>query len=63
MKNRLTLIIGAVLLLTTLSMKAQNVWDIQKCFDYALENNIQIKQQVLGTQYGETQVQQAKSDK
>jgi outer membrane protein len=39
------------------------VWSLQQCVDYALENNIQIKQQVLGTDYQQNQVNQAKSDR
>mgnify|MGYP002795065081 CR=1 FL=1 len=36
---------------------------MQKCIDYALENNIQIKQQQLNTNYIENQVSQAKSNR
>ena len=36
---------------------------MQKCIDYALENNIQIKQQELNTDYYETQLSQAKSNR
>ncbi len=45
------------------SVKSQNVWSLQKCIDYALENNIQIKQQHLNTQHYENQVNQAKSNR
>lgn len=41
---------------------AQNTWSLQKCIDYALENNIQIKQQDLNTKTYENQVNQAKSN-
>jgi len=63
MKNLLTLFLGILFLASVSNIKAQNIWDLQKCFDYALENNIQIKQQELGTLYGENQLKQAKSDK
>jgi len=63
MKNLLALFSGILLLVITSSIEAQNTWDLQKCIDYAVENNIQVKQQVIGTQYGENQVKQAKSDK
>lgn len=63
MKNLLALIFGVLLMSNVVSVDAQNVWSLQKCIDYATENNIQIKQQKLGTQYGENQVKQAKSDK
>jgi outer membrane protein len=39
------------------------VWSLQKCIDYALENNIQIKQQQLNTNFIENQVSQAKSNR
>lgn len=63
MKNFITLFIGVFVLFGTASLKAQNVWDLQKCIDYAIENNIQIKQQELGTNYSEIQLSQAKSNK
>lgn len=63
MKNFLALFFGVLLVSSIGSANAQNIWSLQKCIDYALENNIQIKQQELGTQYGENQVKQAKSDK
>jgi outer membrane protein len=63
MKNLLSLFLGILLVSTLSSADAQNAWSLQKCIDYALENNIQIKQQNLGAQYGETQVKQAKSDR
>ncbi len=30
---------------------AQEPWSLQKCVDYALENNIQIKQSKINTEY------------
>ncbi|MCF6358541.1 MAG: TolC family protein [Draconibacterium sp.] len=63
MKNFLTLIWGILLIGSSYISNAQNVWSLQQCIDYALENNIQIKQQGLNTQYGENQVRQAKSNK
>jgi outer membrane protein len=65
MKSQLTLLLGVLLMVGSISTKAQeqNIWDLQKCIDYAIENNIQIKQQGLNTQYGENQVKQAKDDK
>ena len=63
MKNLSAYLFGLLLLVSATSSKAQNVWDLQKCIDYAIENNIQIKQQGLNTQYGENQVKQAKDDK
>ncbi len=43
--------------------EAQEVWSLQKCVDYALENNIQIKQQELTNQYNSNQLGQAKSNR
>lgn len=63
MKNFLALFIGIFLIGSGFKVVAQNVWSLQHCIDYALENNIQIKQQGLNTQYGENQVRQAKSNK
>ncbi len=63
MKNFLTLVFGIFLIGGSYISNAQNVWSLQQCIDYALENNIQIKQQGLNTQYGENQVKQAKSNK
>ena len=50
-------------MLGSISANSQNVWSLQKCITYALENNIQIKQQQLNTKYYENQVSQAKSNR
>jgi len=63
MKNFLTLVFGIFLIGGSYISDAQNVRSLQQCIDYALENNIQIKQQALNTNYGENQVKQAKSNK
>ena len=44
-------------------IKAQPTWSLQKCIDYALENNIRVKQQRLNADYNRNQVSQAKSDR
>ncbi len=54
---------GVIFMLGSFSANSQNVWSLQKCIDYALENNIQIKQQQLNTKYYENQVSQAKSNR
>jgi len=61
MKHLFTLI--SFVLLLGITSNAQNVWSLQKCIDYALENNIQIKQQQLNTNFIENQVSQAKSNR
>ncbi|TNF45407.1 MAG: TolC family protein, partial [Bacteroidetes bacterium] len=53
----------AIFLSVGFAADSQNVWSLQKCIDYALENNIQIKQQQLNTQYYENQVSQAKANR
>ena len=63
MKNFFITYLTGILLIGATAIKAQNIWSLQKCIDYALENNIQIKQQELNTQYYENQVSQAKSNK
>ena len=63
MKNLLTLLSGILFLAFSGGVSAQETWDLQKCFDYAIEHNIQIKQQSLNTQYNENLVKQAKDDK
>ncbi len=60
MKKLFALILG-IFLWSTLTF-AQNSWSLQQCIDYALENNIQIQQQALNTEYNKNQVSQAKSD-
>lgn len=62
MKNLIALFIGGLLMLNYGNTNAQPTWDLQKCFDYAIENNIQIKRQRINTQYNEILVKQAKND-
>ncbi len=45
------------------SIQAQEKWNLQQCIDYALENNIQIRQQNLGIDYQQNQLNQAKSNR
>ena len=63
MKHLFILFSTVVFLAGSIKSDAQNIWSLQKCIDYALENNIQIKQQALNTQYYENQLSQAKSNK
>jgi len=63
MKHFFILIFSVVFIGVGNFVTAQNNWSLQKCIDYAIENNIQIKQQALATQYGENQVRQAKSNR
>ncbi|MFY9151581.1 MAG: TolC family protein [Prolixibacteraceae bacterium] len=60
MKRIYSLITAALLFAVLTSASAQGTWSLQKCIDYALQNNIQIKQQVLNSQYYNNQLDQAK---
>lgn len=42
---------------------AQEKWSLEKCIDYALENNIVIKQYQLNTEYQKNQLGQSKNDR
>lgn len=63
MKNFFISLITGLFFVSALPVVSQNIWSLQQCIDYALENNIQIKQQQLNTDYYENQVSQAKSNK
>lgn len=60
MKRMYSLIATALMLVVFTGAQAQQTWSLQKCIDYALENNIQIKQQALNSKYYNNQHQQAK---
>ncbi|MBN1986033.1 MAG: TolC family protein [Prolixibacteraceae bacterium] len=62
MKNLFVLFSGILLSFGNIAF-AQESWSLQKCIDYALENNIQIQQQALNTEYYQNQVSQAKSNR
>jgi len=63
MKRILSLMAIAVLLVVFTSAQAQETWSLQKCIDYALQNNIQIKQQKLNSDYYGNQLNQAKNNR
>ncbi|MDP2115675.1 MAG: TolC family protein, partial [Bacteroidota bacterium] len=60
MKRMYSLIAAALMLVVFTGAQAQQTWSLQKCIDYALENNIQIKQQALNSDYYNNQHKQAK---
>jgi len=62
MKNLFALFFGIIFLSAGNIVLAQETWSLQKCINYAMENNIQIKRQALNTDYSQNQVNQAKSD-
>lgn len=55
----------AYLLLLALfaSLQAQELWTLEKCINYAHQNNIQIKQSVLNTQYQENNLKGKKNSR
>ena len=61
--NFINRIIIAVFLLASSAVQAQETWSLQKCIDYALENNIQVKQQQLNADYYQNELKQAKYNK
>jgi outer membrane protein len=60
MKRMKNLLAAVMLLLAFTSAQAQETWSLQKCIDYAIQNNIQIKQQTLNSEYYNNQLNQAK---
>ena len=60
MKRMYSLIAVLILLVVFTSASAQETWSLQKCIDYAVQNNIQIKQQTLNSDYYNNQLNQAK---
>ncbi len=63
MKRITNLIALAILLAAFTSAKAQVTWNLQKCIDYAIQNNIQLKQQSLSSEYYNNQLGQAKNNR
>jgi len=57
---RKSIILSIVLLATGFSLAAQQAWSLEDCLQYAMENNIQIKQSVLNTEYNENLLKQSK---
>jgi outer membrane protein len=59
MKKLFLILIG---LIASVSAFSQRVWTLEKCIEYALTNNISIKQQMLQIEAGKTSVLQSKLD-
>jgi len=57
---RKSIILSFALLVLGFSLAAQQAWSLEDCLRYAMENNIQIKQQVLNTEYNENLLKQSK---
>ena len=62
MKHLFQLVALFILLFSGVS-NAQEKWDLRKCINYALDNNIQIQQQVINSNYYNNQFQQAKNNR
>lgn len=45
------------------SLHAQEVWSLEKCINYALDNNIKIKQGLISTEYQQNQLKQSKNSR
>jgi len=56
--RKFILLITLLVLIT--SLKAQEVWTLEKCVEYALSNNIQVKQQLLQVKNEQALLQQDK---
>jgi len=50
-----------LIILSTLSVKAQKQWTLEQCIDYALQHNIEIKQKELNLQIQQSNVTQSKA--
>jgi len=57
---RKSIILSIALLAIGFSLAAQQTWSLEDCLQYAMENNIQIKQSVLTTEYNENLLKQSK---
>ena len=60
MKRLYSLLTAIILIIAFTGAKAQQTWSLQKCIDYALQNNIQVKQQALNSKHYNNQLDQAK---
>lgn len=56
--KRIFALIGFLCLFEFSALQAQEVWTLDKCVQYAYENNISIKQQELNTRYAENTLEQ-----
>lgn len=57
----LSILSGILLFFSTAASAQDNVWDLKRCIDYAIENNIQIKLQELNEQLNQYQLAQSKA--
>lgn len=57
---RKTTILSMLLFCTVITGIAQQSWTLENCIQYAMKNNIQIKQSVLNTEYNENLLKQSR---
>ena len=57
---RKSIILSFAFLAMGISLLAQQAWSLEDCLQYAMENNIQIKQSVLNTEYNENLLKRSK---
>lgn len=65
MINRLIATVAFIIsfIITAFFVEAQEKWSLQECIDYAMENNIQIKKQIINSTYSKNQLKQSKNDR
>ncbi len=63
MRHKIAIIILLLATILPAGAWSQESWSLQKCIDYALENNIQIKQGALNSDYYGNQLNQSKSNR
>src|SRR5512133_3723141 len=49
--KKTALILCSLIFLSFATVKAQKVWSLEECINYALENNLQVKRQELNVKY------------
>ena len=57
---RKTALLLVALLITGFSQAQEKIWSLEKCIDYALSNNIQVKKQMLTVKSSEVDLKQSK---
>jgi len=57
---RKSIILTTLIFFTAGNIYTQQSWSLEDCIQYAMENNIQIKQSVLNTEYNENLLKQSK---
>ena len=54
------ILISLIIFPAGVTLLAQQAWSLEDCIDYAMENNITIKQSVLSTEYNENALKQSR---